>query len=368
MALPSKKIFLRSPYWVSKSRPNLEYIVVKLWVWTGDLTADEPTDPSLELRSTAFEGVAEIDIAEFARDQIEVVFAGTEDSSAVWVKSEITWFDNDGTTTGTDSAVYYTGLDGFSYFEEGSNYNYPYQVLTGSEILRAPANEVYRIPVLQDDLYGYGLQYWNGYAWFEYHTVIGLTPVEDTDNVVRYVDTLNSGIYAERVEFRFNTAPTEYRYIEYQECTMYDPIEVFFVNRYGAIQELNCFGRFDVSMNTSEEKYKRNLAGQGGSYNTTRHQHHTLYKNGKIKFTINTGWYDETENDTFTEMMLSEQVWVRVDKDQLGIGWLPKTGGTFIVPVNLTSQELKLKKRRADKLINYTFEFEAASDRINSVR
>lgn len=368
MALPTNKVFLRSPYWVSKSRPNLEYIVVKLWVWTGDLTADEPVDPNLSLRSTAFEGVAEIDIAEFARDQVEVDFNGTEDSAAVWIKTEITWYDDDGITTGTDTPVYYTGLDGFTYFEEGSNYNYPYQVLTGSEVLRAPEGESMRIPVLQDDLYGYGLQYWNGYAWFEYYTDNTLTPIEDTSEVVRYITTSNTGVFAERVEFRFNSAPTEYRYIQYEDCTMYNPMEVFFVNRYGAIQELNMFGRYDISMSTEEEKYKRNLAGSGGSYNSQRHQHKVLYKNGKIKLTLNTGWYDENENDTFTEMMLSEQIWIRVDKDQLGFGWLPKTSNSFVVPVNLVSQEMQLKKKRADKLINYTFEFEAASDRINSVR
>lgn len=368
MALPTNKVFLRSPYWVSKSRPNLEYIVVKLWVWTGDLTADEPVDPDLSLRSTAFEGVAEIDIAEFARDQVEVDFNGLEDSAAVWIKTEITWYDDDGITKGTDAAVYYTGLDGFTYFEEGSNYNYPYQVLTGSTVLRAPEAEAMRIPVLQDDLFQVGLQYWNGFTWFEYHTFTGYTPTEDTSQVVRYITTAYAGVYAERVQFYFNTAPNEYRYIQYEECTMYDPMEVFFVNRYGAIQELNMFGRFDISMSTEDEKYKRNLAGSGGSYNTQKHQHRTLYKNGKIKLTINTGWYDETENDTFTEMMLSEQVWIRVDRDQLGFGWLPKTGSSFVVPVNLVSQDLQLKKKRADKLINYTFEFEAASDRINSVR
>jgi ubiquinone biosynthesis protein COQ9 len=91
-------------------------------------------------------------------------------------------------------------------------------------------------------------------------------------------------------------------------------------------------------------------------------------KNGKIMMTLNTGWYLEEDNDIFIEMMLSEQIWIRVQRASLGIGWLPKTSSSFIIPVNLTSQQMQVKNKLNDKMINYTFEFEAAADRINTVR
>jgi len=368
MALPSNKMFLRSPFWVTKTRANLGYIIVELTVWTGDLTTDEPTDPSLTLRSTAFEGTAKIDIAEFARDQVEVIFSGNQESNAVWVKTEVTWWDNDGTTTGTDSPVYYTGLDGFSYFEEGVNYQYPFNVLLGSDRVRTYEDTNYKIPVLQDKLSSYGLQYWNGYAWLEFHTVTGLAPVEDTSEVIQYIDTSNSGTYAERVQLNYTSGPSEYVYIDYEPCVKQTYTQVYFVNRYGAMQEMVCFGRFDVSLSTTSESYKRNLSEFDGTYNESRHQQAILRKNGKISFSISTGWYKEDENDTFTEMFLSEQVWVRVNRDSLGLGWMPKTSSTFIVPANLKGNDLKMKTQRFDKLINYTLNFEAAADRINSVR
>ena len=361
-------MFLRSPYWVTKTRPNLAYIIVKVWVWNGDLTADEPAGATLTLRSTAFDGTAKIDVAEFARDQVEVQFSGTQESNAVWVKTEVTYWDTDGTTTGTDAPVYYTGLDGFSYFEEGVNYNYPFDVLLGSDRVRTLENTSYRIPVLQDRLSSYGLQYWNGFVWIEFHTVAGITPIEDTSDVIRYIDTANGGQYAERVQINYTSGPPDYIYVDYEECTMQGATEIFFVNRYGAMQELVCFGRFDVSLNTMGESYKRNLSQFDGTYSSDRHQQSVLYKNGKISFTINTGFYKQSENDTFTEMFLSEQVWVRVNRESLGLGWMPKTSNTFIVPVNLKSQEFKMKTTRFDKLINYTLNFEAAADRINSVR
>jgi hypothetical protein len=52
MALPTDKILLRSPYWITKSDTNLSYISIALRIWTGAL-ADEPSDLTISLRSTA---------------------------------------------------------------------------------------------------------------------------------------------------------------------------------------------------------------------------------------------------------------------------------------------------------------------------
>jgi len=373
MALPTNKIFLRSPYWISKSRSNLDYILVDLYVWTGDLTTDKPSSPSIELRSTAFDGVSSIDISEFARDLVEVVFSGTQESNAVWVEYQINWVDKDG-TSGTDSAVQLTGLDGFSYFEEGINFQYPFNVLIGQDRIRTLEDTTIQVPVLQDLLTGYELQskvYGVGAGYSSFRTVTGLTPTEDTDSVVEYVSSSFSGTYADRIKFNFSSGDPEYVYIDYQECNRYGVQELFFVNRYGAIQEVNTFGRFDVSLSTEEEKYKRNLL-VGGNYNSTRHQHSTLMKNGKIMMTLNTGWYLEEENAIFVEMMLSEQIWIRVDRETLGSGWISRgisaLTNTFLIPVNIISNEMQIKTRLNDKMINYTFEFEAAADRINTVR
>ena len=65
---------------------------------------------------------------------------------------------------------------------------------------------------------------------------------------------------------------------------------------------------------------------------------------------------------------MSEQVWVQVDAERLGRGWVPKQSSTWTVPVNLKSEETLIKNKLNDKLINYTFTFEAAYDWINTVR
>ena len=84
--------------------------------------------------------------------------------------------------------------------------------------------------------------------------------------------------------------------------------------------------------------------------------------------TLNSGWKSQEENDSIIELMMSEQVWVIVDSSNLGVGWVPKESGAYVVPVNVDTDDTVIKNRLNDKLINYTFRLEAAHDWINSVR
>ena len=79
MALPTTRINLRSPYYVTLTRSNLDYIVVELYVYTGTLTTDKPSDYNVKMTSTAtLNGsgtrTAYIDIAAWARDYVDVAY------------------------------------------------------------------------------------------------------------------------------------------------------------------------------------------------------------------------------------------------------------------------------------------------------
>ena len=90
--LPTEEILLRSPFWVEYEDANLDYILVDLRVWIGEVSA-EPANPDVTLRSKAFDGKASVDIAEFARDFVEVTIStGSEaaESSAVWISFDLT--------------------------------------------------------------------------------------------------------------------------------------------------------------------------------------------------------------------------------------------------------------------------------------
>lgn len=373
MALPTTEIFLRSPYWVTVTQADLDYVICDLRIWTGALSA-EPANPDVKLRSTAgLENTTSMDIGEFARDFVEVSFSGTEESNAVFISYQLTKYIKGAVSEPTPEAkVYLTGLDGYGTFQDGVNFQWYNKIMMSDSTVTMYNDTPMYIPVLQNNLTGYKLQrYAAGYGdrsnLSTYHTVTGLTPVENTANMIKYVISFNGGIYADRVVFNFNDISDKYVDIDYEQCNKHGNTQLYFVNRLGCVQEISLFGRFDVSIEAESEKYKRNLL-VNGNYTNTRHQDYTLNKNGKITMSINSGWRSEEENDTFIEMMMSEQVWIKVNSSKLGRGWVPKTQNTWTIPVNVSSNSSQIKNALNDKLINYNFRFEAAHDWINTVR
>ena len=373
MALPTTNIFLRSPYIIEKSVAELDYVKVNLKIWNG-LLSDEPNDITIRLRSTALDDYVSIDIAEFARDYVEVTFGGTEDSSAVFVSYQMAWVTQSGVET-PDPKVYLIGFDGYSAFQEGVNFQFYNDVLMSSNVVTAYEGVATSVPVLTGhltgwDLYKYGNSDIPTYIFYT-GTVTPVATLPDTsistEDLVRYVSTANGGVYADRVVFHFDNAPDETVDVEYVNCNKYGNTKLHFVNKYGTIQQMHLSGRFDVGVKTESSDFKRNLL-VNGSYSTTRHQKSTLNKNGIITMELNSGWYSQEDNDTFLEMLMSEQVWIEVEVARLGLGWLPKQAASYTIPVNCTSNTMQLKNKINHKLINYTFKFEAAHDWINTVR
>ena len=124
MALPTKDIFLRSPYWLTIQETDLDFVLCELRIWTGLISA-EPVEADIKLRSTALNDITSIDIAEFARDFIEVTFSGAAESNAVFISYQLQHF-----TAGVidplpakEAKVYLTGFDGYGTFQDGVNFS-----------------------------------------------------------------------------------------------------------------------------------------------------------------------------------------------------------------------------------------------------
>jgi len=365
--LPTSEIFLRSPYWLYIAEAELDYVLCDLRIWTGELT-DEPITPSAKLRSTALNGKTSIDIAEFGRDYVEVTFAGTVDSNAIFISYELTHYLNGQSfEPDAEDRVYLTGLDGYSTFQDGVNYQWWKQTMLSDNVVTVYPETSIKIPVLQKFLIGYRLQRLQGGLYHTFKQENNLTPATNTNGLIRNITSSSQNKFADRVLLLFSQGQDETVLLNYTQCTKYGATRVYFVNRLGCIQEMHFSGRFNVEVNVENDKYKRNILVDG-NYDVHRHQSSVLNKNGTIKLTMNTGWRFEAENDTIIELMMSEQVWVQVDADKLGRGWAPKSSNLWTIPVNLKSSSSAIKSKMNDKLINYTFDFEAAHDWINTVR
>ena len=365
--LPTSEIFLRSPYWLFIEIANLDYVLCDLRIWTGELTT-EPVTVSAKLRSTALNGKTSIDIAEFARDYVEVTFAGTVDSNAVFISYELTNYLQGATVEPTpETRVYLTGLDGYSTFHDGVNYQWFKQTMLSDSTVSVYNSTSIKVPVMQKFLIGYRLQRLQGGLWHTFRQENNLVPATNTSGLIKNITSSYQNYFADRLLLLFSQGADESVYFNYSPCTKHGVTRLFFVNRLGCIQEMHFSGAFGAEVSVETGEYKRNILVDG-NYDSTRHQNFAINKNGKIKLSLNTGWRLETENDSIIEMMMSEQVWIQVDADKIGRGWAPKTSDIITIPVNLKSDTSKIKNKINDKLINYTFSFEAASDWINTVR
>lgn len=136
------------------------------------------------------------------------------------------------------------------------------------------------------------------------------------------------------------------------ECK-YTPQDVYFLNRYGVFENLTFFKAKRESVNFNKEgEYKNNFVS-GGTYNTSRHLYRQGNINGRTSIIMNTGYIDESQNETIEQLVNSEYVYFN-------------NSGTFI-PVNIDKTNIDLLTSLNDKLINYAIEFKYSFDIVQNV-
>jgi hypothetical protein len=134
-----------------------------------------------------------------------------------------------------------------------------------------------------------------------------------------------------------------------EECK-YEVVNCVFINKYGLPQSL-FFTKAQKRSDEIEASEYRGLISDFGVYNTTSHLYKAFNSNGRKKVTCNTDYLNESENETFRQMMLSETVWL--------------IEGGVINPVSIDKKSMEYKTSLVDKLIQYSIDFKYAFDIIN---
>jgi hypothetical protein len=132
------------------------------------------------------------------------------------------------------------------------------------------------------------------------------------------------------------------------ECR-YTPVDIAYQNKEGAIAFFTFFKAKTESINASREVFQSNR----GQSNLGNHQFVNYNVEGKSSFKVNSGFVDESANEIFKQMLLSERVWQFVDENY--------------IPLNIKSSSLEYKTRQKDRLINYEIEFEYSFNEINNI-
>jgi hypothetical protein len=138
------------------------------------------------------------------------------------------------------------------------------------------------------------------------------------------------------------------------ECK-YDPYRVTFKNRFGVMEDLWFFKKSIRSISITSERFRSNELPERVSGAGNVRQDREYNKNGKTALTLNSGFVVETLNESFKQLMLSEEVQLYDFKNDIRSS------------VIIKDSELQFKTSTNDKLINYTIEVEMSNNIIDNI-
>ena len=387
----------RSPFYIKVSDSSLATATLELYIYEG---AKDVTPDAADLKYTITKSELEnnnqvvFEISELIRDYIDVKYDGEYDSYCVLANAVISAAESDGTAISSPTVLpsnytnQFVAVDGYGYFEEGVNPEPSRSLFQSNLIIYRPNDGNINVPVFAEDT--------NSVAYYNNGTIVRSQTISDSDNTnqkIQYISVSgnsDNATYEERVledggtlesskclrDFlslldigevdeivvSYDTsAGTSAHVIKVRtlDCSIYDPIRVTFVNKYGALQDLWFDKKSLNSINVQSNDYKASVMDFSSTptYDTTAHQNRVLDLVGTESITMNTGYIDESFNEVFRQLMLSEQVWMT-----------RLTDTEEVLPLRPKTQSLQFKTRTNDKLVNYTVEFDFAFDKINTIR
>ena len=367
-----RNINVRSPFYVQ--HPTTESLTtLSIRVWNGDVVSDKPTAYNYVLEKEQTGGQSTFEIAELLRD----FCSQTSDTSSGTVWVETTLDDN----VNTPTVVIYLASEGYSLYNEGVQHNgnsfetdfvalpkinitgaNEYRQITQAGDLSVQGGEVIYIPTYAQPLgstwkYRYITNGVAGPYWY-------VSSSTDSSDAFTYISATSGVDY---VEFDFDGSISKV-YLDTVDTTKYScgqlsskldsSVIVNYVNKFGA----RSFMPFDLkhteSVEVSSKSFQRNVMDTASLSNGSGlHASRRMVTGSKQSFTVNTGWINEYHVKQLEELIMSEYVWAKFSHIS-----------SNFQPVNIKTQNLLKKNHLNDKLIQYTFKLETASEYMNTVR
>jgi len=265
-----------------------------------------------------------------------------------WVKIQVIYTTEDEDDFEVvQSETTYLMIQGYGYGLSGENSTTPTnKILLSGDEFKVNRTGYFNLPILLPE------------DTIDEVTIISY-PDSQINETIATPATLTSGELVQNVWIDISEATTdEVVEIVYNGVTVsllitdecrYTPLDIAFQNKEGEMQTMTFFKAKSESMTVTNEEFESDR-GQPIDGN---HQFVTYNVQAKSKFKMNSGFVDETMNETFKQLFLSERVWI--------------FDGINYIPLKLGSKSLEYKTRMKDRLINYEVEFEYAFNDINNI-
>ena len=325
---------------------SLKRVEVDLYVWDGGLS-DQPSAPAYSINKSVISGQTNVtlEIAELVRDYLTISFNDDYNSIARYVRAIVNSFDDSDEPFVTNPIITtYVAVDGYGYYEEGTNPELDRHALISSNNIYIPENTAGKFPIFAEGV---------GKVIID-STTTQITDSGNTNQKIQYI-TIPANSSSIQVYDTDDTTLKKTIAVSNICEPKFTPYKITFVNKFGAFEDMYFFKKSSETTNVTDEMYKRNIVtNTSSSYNTYDNQKERMNVNAKTTLTLNTGFIAEDMNQTIEELFYTENVWIRYEGKTL--------------PVIPASKSLQYKTQLNDNLINYTVQFDFAFDRINNVR
>lgn len=348
----------RSPHFLSVSNANLATATLDIEIYTGNETTGYSGTPQYSLSKKIILNTTKIsfEISELIRDYLDITFEGDYEGSAEnfckWVRTTLTAFDGNGVqlsqAISTDLA-----FESYGYFEDGANYSFEYEglLMSNSEMFIESGDEI-KIPIQTDrtvtaKFYDSN----NGILNTETFTLSD----QSQDKVVYASYTDNQAVKA-TIQYTGDTGSetSTIKITQLSECK-FTPYKTTFINKFGVLQDLYFFKKSVEKMTTKRESYKANTLTSSNTYNTYNHTKRDFNIEANESVSLSSGFVNESYNEVFKQMMLSEKVWITNANNQ-------------VLPINIKTSNITFKTSVNDRLVEYTIEFDNSYNVLNDIR
>ena len=389
----------------------LKQAELRLWVYGGDIL-NHPDDPNYLLTkvvpSTEVanrlanpdlpKSVIVFEISELIKDYVTIEFDGNYNTlvQTKWVRTGVrrTYVEADGTETSDTTVKYGIAFRGYGNISEGINPELSKTILISNTVINNKCGSFITAPFYSLSVDPNGdttakVIYNQDQTELDSNPIAGsiseftiaqevkidsavddVITIDKTFSVTaspdNSVNTEEIPIDANRITYTDSSGVSRSIDIKCIDDCKYDAQKVSFINKFGVMQDMWFFAKRTDSMSSQRESYRSTKLDISSiaSYKVSDHENSYLENQGKERFTMNTGFIHESYGEVIKELLVSEYVYM------YDINRFSPSGGysNLAVPVSIASSNVDIKTRLNDKLIEYTLEFEADSDFIQSVR
>jgi hypothetical protein len=334
-----KKIFVRSPYFITIDEAGQTGSKVEVFVWNKGTT--EPTTPTYTLTkniASVEQTETNYNIANYAKEYIKPIASvnvsvPTEEDVNTWCYCKVKRYKIVDTTATLLDTETFVCLNGYTDYTGGYNdFTNDEVVLLVNPDIKLTHNKYVNCFIDKDTT--------SDYTWAPNDSDIDISVTE-------------SSLYKLPIAYsninKLKKGSTNYfNIVSTEVCEpKYTPIICTFINRFGGWQYLTFFKANLQSIETTNKEFQ--LLPSNVNYNALQGQKRTFNQQGKRKVKCNTGWVNENYFDLIQDLLLSEVV--LLDNK----------------PAIVKSQSAEYKTHLKDKNINYEIDFEFNYGLINDV-